>query len=43
MLLAGIGRPFDVNEVRTDLMLQSIEALKRIEAERSVASAKKAS
>ena len=43
MLLKGIGRPFDVNEVRTDLMLRSIEILKGIEAERSAASAKKAS
>ncbi len=43
MLLKGIGRPFDVNEVRTDLMLQSIETLKRIEAGRTAASAKKAS
>ena len=43
MLLKGIGRPFDVHEVRTDLMLQSIEILKRIEADRTVAAAKKAS
>ncbi len=43
MLLKGIGRPFDVNEVRTDLMLQSIEIVKRIEADRTVVSAKKAS
>jgi len=43
MLLEGIGRPFDVNEVRTDLMLQSIAILKRTEGERTIASAKKAS
>jgi 3-dehydroquinate synthase len=43
MLLKGIGRPFDVNEVRTDLVLRSIEILKGIEAGRAAASAKKAS
>jgi 3-dehydroquinate synthase len=43
LLVKGIGRPFDVNEVRTDLMLRSIEILKGIEAERTTASAKKAS
>jgi 3-dehydroquinate synthase len=43
LLVKGIGRPFDVNEVRTDLMLRSIEILKGIEAERATASAKKAS
>jgi 3-dehydroquinate synthase len=43
MLLEGIGRPFDVHDVRADLMLQSIEILKRVEAERAGASAKKAS
>jgi 3-dehydroquinate synthase len=43
MLLKGIGEPFDVNEIRTDLMLRSIELLKRFEADRTAASAKKAS
>ena len=43
MLLQGIGRPFDVNDVRPDLMLQSIATLKDIEAERAIPSAKKAS
>jgi 3-dehydroquinate synthase len=43
MLLKGIGEPFDVNEVRNDLMLQSIEIVKRIAADRTLASAKKAS
>jgi 3-dehydroquinate synthase len=43
MLLKGIGEPFDVNEIRTDLMLRSIEMLKRFEADRTAASAKKAS
>ena len=43
MLLKGIGEPFDVNEVRSDLMLQSIEMVKRIATDRALASAKKAS
>lgn len=43
MLLKGIGEPFEVNEVRHDLMLQSIEMLKRIATDRALASAKKAS
>jgi 3-dehydroquinate synthase len=43
MLLKGIGRPFDINEVRPDLMLRSIEILKAIEAQRTTPSAKKAS
>ena len=43
MLLKGIGQPFDVNEVRSDLMLQSIEILKRLAADRTHGSAKKAS
>jgi 3-dehydroquinate synthase len=43
MLLQGIGKPFDVNDVRPNLMLKSIETLKRLEAERTIASAKKAS
>lgn len=43
VLLKGIGRPFDVNEIRTDLMLRSIEMLKHFEADRAVGSAKKAS
>jgi 3-dehydroquinate synthase len=43
MLLKGIGRPFDVNEMRVDLVRQSIGVLKRVESERSAVSAKKAS
>ncbi len=43
MLLKGIGEPFEVNEVRHDLMLQSIEMVKRIATDRALASAKKAS
>ena len=42
-LLKGIGQPFDVNDARTDLVLRSIEILKRIDRDGSVASAKKAS
>ena len=53
MLLEGIGRPFDAHEMRTDMLLQSIAILKRLEdgrtgssdpaAGRSAGSAKKAS
>jgi 3-dehydroquinate synthase len=52
MLLKGIGHPFDAHEMRTDLVLQSIAILKRLEAARAgtsdpaddrSASAKKAS
>jgi 3-dehydroquinate synthase len=43
MMLEDIGRPFDVHEIRTDLMLRSIDMLKTIEAERAAASAQKAS
>ncbi|MEP6916766.1 MAG: 3-dehydroquinate synthase [Acidobacteriota bacterium] len=35
MLLRGIGLPFDVNEIRTDVMIRSIEMLKTIEAGRA--------
>jgi 3-dehydroquinate synthase len=42
MLLEGIGRPFDVHEIRPDLMARSIESLKALEAERSTATARKA-
>ncbi len=40
MLLRGIGKPFDANEIRTDLMLKSIERLKAIEASRSTTAQK---
>jgi 3-dehydroquinate synthase len=43
MMLEDIGRPFDVHQIRTDLMLQSIETLKNIEAARTGATAQKAS
>lgn len=43
MMLADIGRPFDVHEIRTDLMLRSIETLKAIEADRASRAAQKAS
>jgi 3-dehydroquinate synthase len=43
MLLKDIGHPFDVHQIRTDLMLQSIETLKTIEAARAGSSAQKAS
>ena len=43
MLLKGIGRPFDVHEIRTDLVVRSIALLKSLEADRTNASAKKAS
>jgi 3-dehydroquinate synthase len=43
MMLNDIGHPFDVHQIRTDLMLQSIETLKTIEAARAGSSAQKAS
>jgi 3-dehydroquinate synthase len=43
MMLEDIGRPFDVHEIRTDLMLQSIERLKAMEAAPAGRSAQKAS
>jgi hypothetical protein len=43
MMLEDIGRPFDVHQIRTDLMLQSIETLKNIEAARTGTTAQKAS
>jgi len=43
MLLKGIGRPFDVHDMRADLIVKSIDILKTMEAERAAASAKKAS
>jgi 3-dehydroquinate synthase len=36
MLLSAIGAPFDVHEIRTDLMVRSIDVLKTIEAGRAV-------
>lgn len=43
MMLEDIGRPFDVHEIRTDLMRQSIERLKAMEAAPAGRSAQKAS
>jgi 3-dehydroquinate synthase len=43
MLLKGIGQPFDVHDMRPDLIVKSIDILKTMEAERPAASAKKAS
>jgi 3-dehydroquinate synthase len=43
MLLKDIGQPFDVHEVRTDLVVRSIEIIKSLEAERAASAAKKAS
>jgi 3-dehydroquinate synthase len=43
MLLKEIGQPFDVHEVRTDLVRQSIATIKGLEADRLRAAAKKAS
>ena len=43
MLLKNIGDPFDVHEIRPELVARSIGMLKTLHAERSAASAKKAS
>ena len=43
MLLKDIGQPFDVHEVRPDLVRTSIAMMKACEAERAATSAKKAS
>ena len=43
MLLKGIGEPFDVHEIRTDLVARSISLLKSLEAERARSTAQKAS
>jgi 3-dehydroquinate synthase len=43
MLLKDIGQPFDVHEIRTDLVVRSIEIIKSRQAEREAAAAKKAS
>ena len=43
MLLKGIGQPFDVHDIRADLMVKSIGLLKTLESERPATSAKKAS
>ena len=43
MLLKDIGQPFDVHEIRTDLVVRSIEIIKSREAERVASAAKKAS
>jgi 3-dehydroquinate synthase len=43
MLLKGIGRPFDVHEIRRDLVVRSIHMLKALEADRVDSSAQKAS
>jgi 3-dehydroquinate synthase len=43
MLLKDIGDPFDVHDIRPELVARSIALLKTLHAERSAASAKKAS
>ena len=43
MLLEDIGRPFDAHEIRTELMVRSIEILKAIDAGRSDGPAQMAS
>jgi 3-dehydroquinate synthase len=43
MLLKGIGRPFNVHEMRIDLVTKSIDTLKTLQAQRGAASAKRAS
>jgi 3-dehydroquinate synthase len=43
MLLKGVGEPFEVNEIRPDVMVRSIEILKTIEAGRAEPTAQKAS
>jgi 3-dehydroquinate synthase len=43
MLLKEIGQPFDVHEMRTDLVRQSIAMIKSLETERMRSAAKKAS
>ena len=43
MLLKDIGQPFDAHEIRTDLVIRSIEIIKSLEAERVASAAKKAS
>ncbi len=43
MMLEDIGRPFDVHDIRTDLMLRSIETLQRLDAEGVSRAAQKAS
>jgi 3-dehydroquinate synthase len=43
MLLKGIGQPFDVHDIRTDLIVKSIDILKTMDADRSASSAKRAS
>ncbi len=35
MLLAGIGQPVDVHEIQTEVMIESIETLRRIQTARS--------
>jgi 3-dehydroquinate synthase len=43
MLLKDIGQPFDVHEIRADVVVRSIEIIKSLEAERAASAAKKAS
>jgi len=43
MLLKDIGHPFDAHEIRTDLVVRSIEIIKSLEADRVASAAKKAS
>jgi 3-dehydroquinate synthase len=43
MLLKGIGQPFDVHDMRIDLVTKSIDILKTLQAQRGASSAKRAS
>jgi 3-dehydroquinate synthase len=43
MLLKGIGHPFDVHDMRIDLVTKSIDTLKTLQAQRGASSAKRAS
>ena len=43
MLLRDIGRPFDVNDIRSDLITKSIDTLKTLQTQRAASSAKRAS
>ena len=43
MLLKGIGQPFDVHDMRIDLVTKSIDTLQTLQAQRGASSAKRAS
>jgi 3-dehydroquinate synthase len=43
MLLKGIGQPFDVHDMRIDLVTKSIDTLKTLQTQRGASSAKRAS